>query len=75
MSVQIVVVLLDSTYHLSIMLVRALDKKGHLMIIEDNFSYFSLKPYAVTPHVNSLYETVQMRGHNMFLCRINKNYP
>ena len=39
------------------------------MIIEDNFSYFSLKPYVVTP------QTVQMTGHNiMFLCRIDKNY-
>ena len=29
----------------------------------DNFSYFSLKPYVVTPHLNRL-ETVQIRGHN-----------
>ena len=27
----------------------------------------------VTPHLNYLAETVQMRGHN--ICRINKNYP
>ena len=33
------------------------------------------KPYAVTPHLNRLVETVQMRGLNMFLCRINNNYP
>ena len=26
--------------------------------------YFSLKPYVVTPHLNRLIETVQMRGHN-----------
>ena len=45
------------------------------MILRDNFSYFSLKPYVVTPHLNRLIEMVQMRGHNMFLCRINKNYP
>ena len=25
--------------------------------------------------MNRLAETVQMKGHNMFLCRINKNYP
>ena len=34
------------------------------MIIRDNFSYISLKPYVVTPHLNRLDETVQMRGHN-----------
>ena len=32
------------------------------MIIEDNFSYFSLKPYVVSPN---LVETVQVRGHNI----------
>ena len=35
------------------------------MKLEDNFSYFSLKPYVVTPHLNRLDETVQMRGHNI----------
>ena len=35
------------------------------MIIEDKFSYFSLKPYVVTPHLNCLNETVPMRGHNI----------
>ena len=34
------------------------------MMIRDNFSYFSLKPYVVTPHLNRLVETVQMRRHN-----------
>ena len=29
------------------------------------FSYFSLEPYVVTPHLNRLIETVQMRGHNI----------
>ena len=29
--------------------------------IMDNFSYFSLKPYVVTPHLNRLDETVRMR--------------
>ena len=42
------------------------------MIIRDNFSYFSLKPYVVTPHLNRLNETVQMRGQNMFLFIINQ---
>ena len=39
---------------------RALDKREFLVIIRDNFSYFSLKPYLVTPHLNRLIETVQM---------------
>ena len=34
-------------------------------LLEANFSYFSLKPYVVTPHLNRLIETVQMRGHNI----------
>ena len=29
------------------------------MIIEDNFSYFSLKPYVVIPHLNCLEMPVQ----------------
>ena len=28
------------------------------------FSYFSSKPYVVTPYLKRLVETVQMRGHN-----------
>ena len=38
------------------------------MIIEDIFSYFLLKPYVVTPHLNRLVVTVQMTGHNKCLC-------
>ena len=38
------------------------------MIIRDTFSYFSLKLYVVTPHLNCLVETVQMRGHNICFC-------
>ena len=34
-------------------------------VIDDNFSYFSSKPYVVTPHLNRLVETVQMKGHNI----------
>ena len=33
------------------------------MIIRGDFPYFSLKLYVVTPHLNRLDETVQMRGH------------
>ena len=29
----------------------------------------------MAPHLNNLTEMVQMRGHNMFFGRINKNYP
>ena len=47
---------------------RALDKMKYLMIIWDNFSYFSLKPYVVTPHLSLLVETVQMRAHNIHFC-------
>ena len=41
---------------------RVLDKREYLMIF---FSYFSSKPYVVTPHLNRLVQTVQMRGHNI----------
>ena len=44
---------------------RALDKK-YLMIIQDNFSYFSIKPYLVTPHLNCFFKVVQMKGHNIW---------
>ena len=37
------------------------------MIIADNFSYFSLKPYVVTPYPSRLDERVQMRGHNVYV--------
>ena len=43
---------------------RALDKRDYLIII---FSYFSSKPYVVTPHLNRLNETVQMKGHTICL--------
>ena len=38
------------------------------MIIRDNFSYFSSKPYVVTPHLNRLVEMVQMWGHKKITC-------
>ena len=41
-------------------------------VFEDNFSYFSSKPYVVTPNLNRLDETVQMRCHNICLCRNKK---
>ena len=35
-------------------------------VFDDNFSYFSSKTYAVTPHLNRLIELVQMRDHNIW---------
>ena len=45
---------------------RALDKREYLVIIRDNFCYFCTKTYVVTPHLNHLDETVQMRRHNIW---------
>ena len=39
------------------------DKRVYLVIIRDNFYEFCLKIYVVTPHLNYLNETVQMRGY------------
>ena len=44
---------------------RALDKRENLGIIQDNFCYFRIKTYVVTPHLNHLNKMVQMRGHNI----------
>ena len=45
---------------------RALDKREYLAIIRDNFCLFCIKTYVVTPHLNCLDETIQMRGHNIW---------
>ena len=34
-------------------------------MFDDNFTYFSSKPYVVTTHLNRLIKAVQMRGHNI----------
>ena len=60
------------------MMNRALDKKKYLMIMRDVFSYFSFKLYVMTPHLNRLDETVQMRDHNIcFYAELTKitRYP
>ena len=45
-------------------------------VFDDNFFYFSLNPYVVTSHLNSLVETVQMRDHGIcFYAELKKNYP
>ena len=56
---------LNGKHIISTALYRALDKRKYLAIIRDNFSYFSSEPYVVTPHLNCLDETVQMRGYNI----------
>ena len=53
----------DRVFPVIYTLCRALGKGEYKMII---FSHFSLKPYVVTPHLNRLIETVQMRGHNIY---------
>ena len=53
---------------------RVLDKREYLVIIRDNFCLFCIKTYVVTPHLNRLDETVQMRDYNMVSMRIKKNY-
>ena len=46
------------------------------MIIRDNFCLFCIKTYVVTPHLNRLDKTVQMRGHNIWFQReIRKIIP
>ena len=54
------------------------------MIIRDNFSYFSLKPYVVTSCLNCLVERVQIRGHSILcfcaeltniICNFNQILP
>ena len=53
--------------------IRALDKRENF---DDNFSYFSSKPYVVTPHLNRLEPSLSDEGsHHTVLCRINKIYP
>ena len=44
------------------------------MIIRDNFCEFCIEPYVVTPHLNHLDETVQIKGNNIRF-EIKKNYP
>ena len=44
-------------------------------VFDDNFCYFSLKLYVVTP-VNCPVKTVQMRGHNIcFYAELTKIIP
>ena len=45
---------------------RAVEKREYCMVIRDNFCYFCIKTYVVTPYLNHLVETVQNRGHNIW---------
>ena len=54
---------MESTTHAKVH--RAPEKGEYFMIIWDIFSYFSMKPYVVTPHLNRLVQTVQMMGYNI----------
>ena len=47
-----------------------LDTREYLMTI----FLISHQNHVVAHHLNCLVETVQMRGHNLFLCMIDKNY-
>ena len=42
------------------------------MVIEDNFSYFSLKLYIMTRHLR---RRIQMRGHNICINAEQQNFP
>ena len=46
---------------------RALDKKEYLLTIRDNFYKLCINTYVLTPNLNRLSETVQIRGHNIWL--------
>ena len=41
----------------------------------DNFPYFSIKTYIVTPHLNRLTEMVLMRGHNIRFVEKKEKLP
>ena len=44
---------------------KAPDKKGFRGQFKDNFSYFSMKTYVVTPNYNELFKTVLTWGQNL----------
>ena len=45
-------------------------------VLDDNFSYFSSKLYVVTPSLNCLLKTIQMRGQNVrFYAELTKIIP
>ena len=51
-------------------------KREYFVIIRDNFCYFCIKTYVVTPHLNCLKERVHMWGHNIcFYADLTKIIP
>ena len=45
-------------------------------VFDDNFSYFSSKPYFVTPHLNRIIQAVQMRVNSIcFYAELTKIIP
>ena len=56
---------------------RALDKREFLVIIKDNFCYFCIKTYVVTPHLKRLNEThgLDEGSQHMVLMRNKKKFP
>ena len=62
----------DSPDFLRLDLFRALDKREYF---DDNFSYFSSKPYVVTPYLNHLLDGSDEWSTHYFLYRLNNNYP
>ena len=56
--------------------IRDLDKRGYRGYFKDNFAFYLMKPYVVTPYLNSLHNTVQMKGHNIhFYAELTKKFP
>ena len=51
---------------------KVLDKRGYLMIIEDDFSHFSLKPLCCDPSSEPSRDGSDEGSQHMFLCRINR---
>ena len=49
---------------------RAPYKRGYRGLFKDNFSYFSMNTYVVTPHWNCLCEMVPNRGSKIWFKRI-----
>ena len=56
---------------------RSIENNSETII--DNYHYFSMKIYVVTPHQNGLSEIVLMMGHKIFFMekngKLSVNYP
>ena len=54
---------------------RAVVKGEYLMIIQDNFSSFSMEPYVGAPSSEPSRDGSDEGSQHVFLCRIDKDYP